>query len=206
MEEDESAGAEKPLVTGPIDNPAKDRVIVLIGLMGAGKSTVGRRLAARLGVNFLDTDSEIETAAGMSISEIFEKHGEPAFRRGEHKVIERLLQDMSKGTPSGGVLATGGGAFMNEGTRADIARYGVSIWLRADVEMLLRRVARRNNRPLLKQGDMRETMYRLRDERYPVYALADIVVDSVDAPHEEVVNMIIEKLKNHFSHSGGGAS
>ncbi|MSP43067.1 MAG: shikimate kinase [Alphaproteobacteria bacterium] len=196
--EDESSDAELPLVASPMDNPTGHRVIVLIGLMGAGKSTVGRRLAARLGIKFLDTDSEIETAAGMSISEIFDKHGEPAFRRGENKVIERLLQDMSVGGPPGGVLATGGGAFMNGNTRDNIALYGVSVWLRADVELLLRRVARRGHRPLLKQGDARETMLRLRDERYPVYALADIVVDSVDAPHEEVVDMIIEKLKAFF--------
>lgn len=184
----------------PAVNPAGDRVIVLVGLMGAGKSTVGKRLAARLGVNFLDADSEIETAAGMTIAEIFEKHGEPAFRRGECRVIERLLQDMHKGVPPGGVLATGGGAFMNEETRENIARYGVSIWLRADLELLLKRVARRNNRPLLKGGDQREILSRLRDERYPVYALADIVVDSVDAPHEEVVNIILEKLGEYFTH------
>jgi len=203
--EDESEEGEAPPVTAQIDNPAGDRVIVLIGLMGAGKSTVGRRLAARLGVNFLDTDAEIETAAGMTIPEIFEKHGEPAFRRGENKVIERLLQDMSKGTPPGGVLATGGGAYMDPQTRENIAHYGVSVWLRADVELLLRRVARRNNRPLLKQGDARETMLRLRDERYPVYALADVIVDSVEAPHEEVVDMIIEKLGVYFAHPQGQA-
>ncbi len=203
--EDESAECEAPRVTAPLNNPAGDRVIVLIGLMGAGKSTVGRRLAARLGVNFLDTDSEIETAAGMTIPEIFEKHGEPAFRRGENKVIERLLQDMSKGHPPGGVLATGGGAFMDPETRKNIAHYGVSVWLRADVELLLKRVARRNNRPLLRNGDPRETMLRLRDERYPVYALADIVVDSVEAPHEEVVDMILEKLAEYFGQPEGRA-
>jgi len=201
--DDESEESEALLATPLHDNPAGNRVIVLIGLMGAGKSTVGRRLAARLGVNFLDTDSEIEAAAGMSIPEIFEKHGEPAFRRGETRVIERLLQDMSKGNPPGGVLATGGGAFMDPETRKNIELYGVSIWLRADVELLLKRVARRNNRPLLKHGDARETMLRLRDERYPVYALADIVVESVEAPHEEVVDMILEKLDTYFSSPEG---
>lgn len=195
--------AEPDSVTASTVNPAGERVIVLVGLMGAGKSTIGKRLAARLGINFLDADNEIETAAGMTITEIFEKHGEPAFRRGECKVIERLLQDMRKGSPSGGVLATGGGAFMNPETRANIAKYGVSIWLRADLELLLKRVARRSNRPLLKQGDPRETLSRLRDERYPVYALADIVVDSVDAPHEEVVNKILEKLNDYFAHLQG---
>lgn len=183
----------------PAPNPAGERVIVLVGLMGAGKSTVGRRLAARLGVKFLDTDTEIETAAGMTIPEIFEKHGEPAFRRGERKVIERLLHDMRAAAPPGGVLATGGGAFMDPLTRDTIAQRGVSVWLRADVELLLKRVLRRGNRPLLKTADPRETMLRLRDERYPVYALADIVVDSVDAPHEEVVDMILSQLSAHFS-------
>jgi shikimate kinase len=201
--EDESVEDGGPSLSAPVDNPAGDRVIVLIGLMGAGKSTVGKRLAARLGVNFLDTDSEIETAAAMTIPEIFENHGEPAFRRGEAKVIERLLQDMQKGTPPGGVLATGGGAYMRPETRDNIAKYGVSVWLRADVELLLKRVARRNNRPLLKQGDAREIMFALRDERYPIYALADIVVDSVDEPHEEVVDMVLEKLRNYHAQPGG---
>ncbi|HAK62645.1 MAG TPA: shikimate kinase [Alphaproteobacteria bacterium] len=192
-----------PAASNASANPAGDRVIVLVGLMGAGKSTVGKRLAARLGINFIDADSEIEIAADMSIAEIFEKHGEPAFRRGEGKVIERLLQDMHKGNPPGGVLATGGGAFMNQETRDNIARYGVSIWLRADLDLLLKRVARRNNRPLLKGGDQREILSRLRDERYPVYALADIVVDSVDAPHEEVVTTILEKLNEYFAQPQG---
>ncbi|MFZ5913968.1 MAG: shikimate kinase [Pseudomonadota bacterium] len=192
-----------PAASNASANPAGDRVIVLVGLMGAGKSTVGKRLAARLGINFIDADSEIEIAADMSIAEIFEKHGEPAFRRGEGKVIERLLQDMHKGNPPGGVLATGGGAFMNQETRDNIARYGVSIWLRADLDLLLKRVARRNNRPLLKGGDQREILSRLRDERYPVYALADIVVDSVDAPHEEVVTTILEKLNEFFAQPQG---
>lgn len=196
--EDESDISPGPLPHHPVENPAGDKVIVLVGLMGAGKSTVGRRLAARLGVNFLDADSEIESAAGMTIHEIFEKHGEPAFRRGETKVIKRLLQDMRKGNPAGGVLATGGGAYMNAEIRDNIARYGVSVWLRADIDLLVRRVGRRNNRPLLKQGDTRETLLRLRDERYPVYALADIVVDSADAPHEEVVDMIVEKIAEFF--------
>ncbi len=175
-------------------NPANGRVIVLVGLMGAGKTTIGRRLAARLGVSFVDADAEIENAAGMSISEIFEKHGEAHFRDGERRVIERLLR-----SGACGVLATGGGAFMDPQTRLHIAQYGVSVWLRADIEMLMKRVSRRNNRPLLKQGDPRETMERLRDQRYPIYALADIVVDSVDAPHDEVVDIILSKLTGHFA-------
>ncbi len=202
MEDDsvEPGGASVP---APVNNPAGDRVIVLVGLMGAGKSTVGKRLAARLGISFLDTDTEIETAAAMTIPEIFEKHGEPAFRRGEAKVIERLLQDMRNANPPGGVLATGGGAYMRPETRDNIAKYGVSVWLRADVDLLLKRVARRNNRPLLKHGDARETLLRLRDERYPVYALADIVVDSIEAPHEEIVDMVLEKLQDHYLPAGG---
>lgn len=201
--EDESDVTSGPLPIHPVENPAGGKVIVLVGLMGAGKSTVGRRLAARLGVNFLDADSEIESAAGMTIHEIFEKHGEPAFRRGEIKVIKRILQDMSTGSPPGGVLATGGGAYMNADIRDAIAQFGVSVWLRADIDLLVRRVGRRNNRPLLKQGDARETLLRLRDERYPVYALADIVVDSADAPHEEVVDMILARLAEFF---GGSAA
>ncbi len=177
----------------PVPNPAGGRVIVLVGLMGAGKTTVGRRLANRLGVPFVDADAEIEAAAGMTIPEIFAQHGEQHFRAGERKVIARLLQE------NGGVLATGGGAFMDPDTRAQIKRDGVSVWLRAEVALLLRRVARRNNRPLLKQGDPAEIMTRLRDERYPVYAEADITVDSTDVPHEEIVDAIIAALQRYFS-------
>lgn len=177
----------------PVPNPAGDRVIVLVGLMGAGKTTVGRRLANRLDIPFVDADAEIEAAAGMTIPEIFAQHGEQHFREGERKVIARLLQQ------NGGVLATGGGAFMDPETRAQIKRDGVSVWLRADVGLLLKRVARRNNRPLLKQGDPAEIMTRLRDERYPVYAQADITVDSTDAPHEEIVDAIIAALQGYFS-------
>lgn len=177
----------------PVPNPAGDRVIVLVGLMGAGKTTVGRRLANRLDIPFVDADAEIEAAAGMTIPEIFAQHGEQHFREGERKVIARLLQQ------NGGVLATGGGAFMDPETRAQIKRDGVSVWLRADVGLLLKRVARRNNRPLLKQGDPAEIMTRLRDERYPVYAQADITVDSTDAPHEEIVDAIITALQGYFS-------
>lgn len=177
----------------PVPNPAGERVIVLVGLMGAGKTTVGRRLANRFGVPFVDADAEVEAAAGMTIPEIFAQHGEPHFREGERKVIARLLQE------NGGVLATGGGAFMDPDTRAQIKRDGVSVWLRAEVALLLKRVGRRNNRPLLKQGDPAEIMTRLRDERYPVYAEADITVDSTDVPHEEIVDAIIAALQRYFS-------
>jgi len=166
-----------------------ERSIVLVGLMGAGKTTVGRRVAQKLGLSFVDADHEIEAAAGETIPEIFERHGEAAFREGERRVIARLLEDGPQ------VLATGGGAFMDATTRANIAARGVSIWLRADLDVLMRRVSRRNNRPLLKQGDPRATMERLINERYPVYAEADITIESVEGPHEIVVDDVIARLE-----------
>ena len=162
--------------------------VVLIGLMGAGKSSVGWRLAARLDVPFLDADSEIEKAAGCSIEDIFEIHGEAAFRDGERRVIARLLD----GPPR--VLGTGGGAFMDPGTRSRIRDKAVSVWLRADLELLLERTARRSNRPLLKKGEPREVLERLMAERYPIYAQADIIVDSGHGPHEDVVGEIVRRL------------
>jgi len=164
------------------------RSIVLIGLMGAGKTAVGRRLAARLDLPFIDADSEIELAAGQTISEIFSEHGEPYFRRGEAKVIARLLQ----GGPE--VLATGGGAYMDAGTRADIKANGVSIWLKADLAVLLHRVRRRDNRPLLTTGTPEVVMRELMKKRYPVYAEADITVESRDVPHDVIVSNVIEAL------------
>lgn len=190
---DENIQSQNAANGEPVPNPAGDRVIVLVGLMGAGKTTVGRRLANRLDISFVDADAEIEAAAGMTIPEIFAQHGEQHFREGERKVIARLLQQ------DGGVLATGGGAFMDPDTRAQIKRDAVSVWLRAEVGLLLKRVGRRNNRPLLKQGDPAEIMARLRDERYPVYAQADITVDSTDVPHEEIVDVIIAALQSYFS-------
>lgn len=157
--------------------------------MGAGKSTVGRRLASRLNLPFMDADHEIESAAGCTIPEFFERHGEAAFRDGESRVIARLLQGEPK------VLATGGGAFMNEKTRERIAKRSISVWLRADLDLLVSRVTRRDNRPLLKTGDPREIMQRLMDERYPIYALADVVIDSDDGPHEAVVERIVTALE-----------
>ena len=168
------------------------RSVVLVGMMGAGKSSIGRRLAAALDVPFLDADTEIEKAAGMSISDIFESKGEPYFRAGEARVIARLLD----GGPQ--VLATGGGAFMNEQTRAAVRDKGVSIWLKADLEVLLRRVKRRADRPLLKDGDPAMTLERLLAERDPIYAQADLAVSSRDVPHEaivaEIVAMLAERL------------
>lgn len=164
------------------------RSIVLIGLMGAGKTAVGRRLAARLNLPFTDADSEIEQAAGETISEIFAAHGEPYFRQGEARVIARLLQNGPQ------VLATGGGAYMDAGTRANIKAQGVSIWLKADLPVLMSRVKRRDNRPLLKGGDPEAVMRALMDTRYPVYAEADITVESREQPHDNIVVDAIEAL------------
>jgi shikimate kinase len=164
------------------------RSIVLVGMMGAGKSSVGRRLAARLAIPFVDADGEIEAAAGMTIPEIFSIHGEAYFRSGEARVIARLLD----GGPQ--VLSTGGGAFINPKTRAAIRAKGISFWLKADFDVLLRRVKRRSDRPLLKTDDPAETLKRLMDERYPVYAGADVTVHSRDVPHEKIVDEIIAAL------------
>ncbi|MBC6441127.1 MAG: shikimate kinase [Rhodospirillales bacterium] len=173
------------------DLPRPDRTIALVGLMGAGKSTIGRRLAARLEIPFVDADNEIETAADCTIPEIFERHGEQEFRDGERRVIARLLGGWPK------VLATGGGAFMNDETRKRIKARAISIWLRADLNLLMSRVSRRDNRPLLKKGDPRKTMERLIAERYPVYAEADIVIDSNEDPHDAIVKRIVEALQQH---------
>ena len=162
--------------------------IVLVGLMGAGKTTVGRRLAEKLSLAFIDADHEIELAAGQTIPEIFAQHGEAYFRDGERKVIARLLENGAQ------VLATGGGAFMNAETRATIKRNAISIWLRADFDLLMRRVRRRSNRPLLQNDDPEAVMRKLIAERYPVYAEADITVDSRDVAHTSIVNSIIRSL------------
>jgi len=169
------------------------RSLVLVGLMGAGKSTVGRRLAQKLGLPFLDADHEIEAAAGMTIPEIFSIYGEEYFRDGERRVIARLLQEGPI------VLATGGGAFMNEETRAGIAEHGVSIWLRAYLDVLMRRGRKRSNRPLLQNSDPDGTMRRLMDLRHPVYAQADMTVESHEAPHDRVVAEIVRVLEERFS-------
>lgn len=168
--------------------PKIPKTIVLIGMMGAGKSCIGRRLAARLGLPFTDADQEIAEAAGCSISDIFSLHGEAAFRDGERRVIARLLEAPVH------VLAAGGGAFMDKRTRARIRERAISVWLRADIDLLLRRVSRRNTRPLLEQGEPREVLEKLIAERYPVYERADIIVDSVDAPPEVTVDRVLEEL------------
>jgi len=181
------------IIEGRVKRALDRRSIVLVGLMGAGKSTVGRRLAARLGLRFRDADNEIEAAAGMSIPDIFATYGEAHFRDGERRVIERLLH----GKPM--VLATGGGAYMDSATREAIAECGVSVWLRADLETLMRRVRKRSNRPLLQNPDPEGTMQRLIDARYPVYALADVCVESREGPHEKVVEAIISALDAHLA-------
>jgi shikimate kinase len=164
------------------------RTVALVGMMGAGKSSVGRRLAAKLGVPFRDADTEIEAAAGCTISEIFERFGEADFRDGERRVISRLL-----GEPPH-VLATGGGAFIDPRTRADIKAQAVSVWLRASVELLVSRVQRRETRPLLREGDPREILARLLAQREPVYAEADLVLESEEGPHSAVVERIVAAL------------
>jgi len=168
------------------------RSIVLIGLMGAGKTAVGRRLAAWLGLPFTDADSEIEEAAGQTITEIFAEHGESYFRDGERKVIARLLD----GGPQ--VLATGGGAYMNAKTRAAIKARGISVWLKADLRVLLKRVARRDHRPLLAVGDPEAVMKKLMAERDPIYAEADITVESRDVPHDVIVGTVVDALADEL--------
>jgi shikimate kinase len=158
------------------------RSVVLVGMMGAGKSSVGRRLAARLGIPFVDADAEIEARAGMTIPEFFERYGEAHFRSGEARVIANLLDAGPQ------VLATGGGAFMRAETRAAIQRNGVSIWLKADYDVLLRRVRRRSDRPMLKTADPAETLRRLMAERDPTYAQADLTIESRDVSHDTIVN------------------
>ena len=164
------------------------RTIVLVGLMGAGKSKIGRRLAARLNLPFFDSDHEIEMAAGESIEEIFANRGEQVFRDGERRVIARLLAQPVH------VLATGGGAFMDKTTRAVIERRGVSLWLRADLDVLVSRVSRRNNRPLLKVGDTRAVLGELIEQRYPVYGEANVIVESGDGSPELTVTRAIAAL------------
>ena len=165
------------------------RSVVLVGMMGAGKSSIGRRLASRLGMGFVDADAEIEAAAGMTIAEIFTSYGEPYFRSGEQRVISRLLD----GGPQ--VLATGGGAFMNAETRAAIRAKGVSVWLKAEFDVLMKRVKRRAtaDRPML-QGDPAQRIRHLIGERYPIYAEADVTVMSRDVSHEVIVAEIITEL------------
>jgi len=174
------------------------RSVVLVGMMGAGKSTIGRRLSARLRLPFLDADLEIEAAAGMSIPDIFETHGEPHFRDGEARVIARLLDN------GPGIIATGGGAFLREETRRRIRDKAVSIWLKADADIIMKRIKRRADRPLLQTADPAATVERLIGEREPFYREADLTIWSRDVPHEKIVDESIDAL--HALLCGEGAS
>ncbi|HEY4136758.1 MAG TPA: shikimate kinase [Alphaproteobacteria bacterium] len=176
-------------MSAPLQLP---KSVVLVGMMGAGKTSVGRILAQKLALPFVDADAEIEAAAQSTIEEIFARDGEAVFRSGERRVIARLLDGPVA------VLATGGGAFMSEETRVHVRQRGLSIWLRADIELLLKRVARRKDRPLLKTGDMRETLRRLLAEREPVYAEADITVDSGEQSAEAVADKTFAALRAHL--------
>jgi shikimate kinase len=172
------------------------KTIALVGLMGAGKSSIGRRLAQRLGLPFIDADSEIEAAADATIEEIFQRHGEAAFRDGERRVIARILDSPIH------VLATGGGAFMDASTRALLRARAVTVWLRADIELMLARIGRRSNRPLLKSGDPRAVLEQLMQQRYPIYAQSDVTVDSVDGPPEATVERVMAALARHLGAGG----
>ena len=190
--------AENANGTSAPKSSSQNRSVILIGLMGAGKTTIGRRLAARLGIAFVDSDAEIEAAAGLSVQEIFDKYGEKAFREGERKVMLRLLSGPAQ------VIATGGGAFLDGTIRGVVAEYGTSVWLKATLPVLLERVSRRDHRPLLKTGDPEEILDRLMSERYPIYAEADIVVESGAGPHHVVVDQIIEQLSRSGEGPGNG--
>ena len=180
---------QKPAESGPesaVVRALGGRSIVLVGMMGAGKSSIGRRLASRLGIPFIDADTEIESAAGMTIPEIFEKHGEPYFRAGEARVIARLLDNGPQ------VLATGGGSVLDPQTRALIGQKGISIWLKADIDVLLKRTKRRNDRPLV------EKIKDLLPVREPIYAQADIIIQSRDEPHDTIIDEIMGELPKHL--------
>ncbi len=187
-----------PLATEEILARLGARTVVLVGMPGAGKSSVGRRLAKRLALPFVDADEEIERAACMSIPEIFARRGEAEFREGEKRVVSRLLQSGPM------VLATGGGAFMSPETRAAVAEYGISVWLRADLHTLLRRVKKRTDRPLLAQGDPAAKLAALQRQRGQTYALADVVVDSRDVAHDVVVDEVVAALARHLTHPDQG--
>ena len=162
--------------------------IVLVGLMGAGKSSIGRRLAEKLDVPFVDADHEIEIAADKTIPEIFKDHGEAYFREGERRVISRLIENGAQ------VLSTGGGAFINEETRQGIQARGISVWLKADLSLLMKRVMKRADRPLLQTENPEAVMQKLMDQRYPIYATADVIVESRDVQHTQMVNEVIKVL------------
>jgi shikimate kinase len=169
-----------------------DRVVVFVGLMGAGKTAIGRKLAQMLQLPFIDSDHEIETVSRMTIPELFERYGEPEFRALEQRVIERLLREGPR------VVSTGGGAFMNAQTRTAIADHGISVWLKADLDLLMERVAKKQNRPLLQNADPRAIMAKLMADRYPVYALADVTVETRDAKRELIAEETLQTLGDHL--------
>lgn len=181
------------------DDSGSQRSLVLVGLMGAGKSKVGRLLAERLELPFVDADTEIERAAGCTVADYFARFGEAAFREGERKVMARLL-----GGPAH-VIAAGGGAFMDEGTRNEIKARGTSIWLKASLETLVARTKGRNHRPLLNQGNLEETLARLMEARYPIYALADITVETGNNPPEVTCEAVLKALDNSIHPKGRAA-
>jgi len=183
--------------SSPLSPP---RTVALVGLMGAGKSAIGKRLAHRLGLPFVDADDEIERAAGCSISEFFERFGEAEFRNGERRVIQRLLE----GSPH--VLSTGGGAYMDTETRALMRGQAITVWLRADLDVLYDRVRKRTHRPLLRQGDPKDILARLMNQRYPVYAQADLVVDSTAQPADVTTDQVYEALRRHLSPQAAGTA
>jgi shikimate kinase len=192
---DQGEGEGSDIATGSPDaDPARSSQIVLIGLMGAGKSAIGRRLGAQLSLPFVDADAEIEAAAGKTISEIFRQHGEAAFRDGERSVISRLIAD---GRPK--VLATGGGAFVDESLRELILEHGVSLWLKADLDILVSRTSRRDHRPILRQGDPRKILKRLMDERYPFYEMANVVVESNEGSPDETVARALQAIRQYLA-------
>ena len=182
---------------GPLSVP---RTIALVGLMGAGKSAIGKRLAARLCLPFVDADDEIERAAGCTIAEFFERRGEAEFRAGERRVISRLLAGPLQ------VLSTGGGAYMDPETRALMRDHALTVWLRADLDVLYDRVKRRGHRPLLSNGEPREILARLMAQRYPVYAEADLVVESTAQPADLTTEQVIDALRKHLAPEPAGAA
>ncbi|MCA6118894.1 shikimate kinase [Bradyrhizobium sp. WSM 1738] len=190
MSETAAPAHTSPTQDADITSALERRSVVLVGMMGAGKSTIGRRLAARLGLRFLDADIEIEVAhAGMTIPEIFATHGEPYFRDGEARVIARLLDS------GPAVIATGGGAFMREETRSRIRDKAISLWLKADIDVIMKRVKRRADRPLLQTEDPVGTVSRLLEAREPVYRTADLTIASRDVPHDRIVDECIDALR-----------
>lgn len=187
-----TSGAPSPATPPATPALPLTRPVVLVGLMGAGKSTIGRRLSGVLGLPFMDSDNEIAEAAGCSISDIFESYGEAIFRDLEKRVLLRLINS----APC--IIATGGGAFINPEIRSAVKEKAISIWLKADLDVLLERVSRRDTRPLLRTGDKGEILARLMQERYPVYAEADIVIDSNAGLHEAVVEHIVATLGERY--------